>query len=68
MNQNIAAYNTEISNYCSGKTNIRFIDTSSGYIDETGAAKADLFDSQGLHPKDYEQLKENIRKSNIRWA
>ena len=63
MNQNIAAYNTEISNYCSGKTNIRFIDTSSGYIDETGAAKADLFDSQGLHPKDYEQLKENIERA-----
>ncbi len=63
MNQNIAAYNTEISNYCSGKTNIKFIDTSSGYVDETGAAKADLFDSQGLHPKDYEQLKENIERA-----
>ena len=63
MNQNIATYNTEISNYCSGKTNIKFIDTSSGYVDETGAAKADLFDSQGLHPKDYEQLKENIERA-----
>ena len=63
MNQNIAAYNTEISNYCNGKTNIKFIDTSSGYVDETGTAKADLFDSQGLHPKDYEQLKKNIEKA-----
>lgn len=63
MNQNIEAYNAEISNYCAGKTNIRFIDTSSGYVDETGAGKADLFDSQGLHPKDYEQLKENIERA-----
>lgn len=63
MNKNIEEYNNKISNYCSGKTNVRFIDTTTGYVDENGAGKADLFDNAGLHPKNYQTLKNNIERA-----
>lgn len=63
MNENIKAYNDAISSYCSGKTNIKFIDTSEGYVDSSGAGKTELFDSAGLHPTNYQILKDNIEKA-----
>ena len=63
MNENIQAYNDAISSYCSGKVNVKFIDTSEGYVDSSGAAKAELFDGEGLHPTNYQMLKENIEKA-----
>ena len=63
MNQNIKNFNDTISSYCNGKSNVKFIDTSNGYVDESGNGKAELFDTMGLHPLNYEILKENIEKA-----
>ena len=62
MNANIKNFNDEISEYCKGKANLKFIDTSEGYVDSSGAAKAELFDNAGLHPTNYQILKDNIEK------
>lgn len=63
MNENINAYNEEIKAYCSSKSNVEFIDTSEGYVNSNGVGIVDLFDSMGVHPLNYEQLKENIEKA-----
>lgn len=63
MNESIKTYNDAISSYCNGKVNVKFIDTSEGYVDSSGAAKAELFDGEGLHPTNYQMLKENIEKA-----
>lgn len=63
MNQNIENYNNTISSYCNGKENVQFIDTSSGYVGEDGAGIASLFDSEGLHPTNYQMLKDNIENA-----
>ena len=63
MNNNIQAYNNEIQSYCNSKSNVKFIDTSSGYVDSSGAAKAELFDGEGLHPTNYQILKNNIESA-----
>ena len=63
MNDNINKYNEEIKAFCEGKTNVQFIDTSEGYVNSDGTGIVNLFDSEGLHPLDYQQLKENIEKA-----
>lgn len=63
MNSNITQYNETISNYCNGKENVKFIDTSLGYVGDDGAGIADLFDSEGLHPTNYQMLKDNIENA-----
>ncbi len=63
MNEGIKTYNDAISSYCNGKSSVKFIDTSAGYVDSSGAAKAELFDGEGLHPTNYQKLKENIEKA-----
>lgn len=63
MNEGIKTYNDAISSYCNGKSSVKFIDTSVGYVDSSGAAKAELFDGEGLHPTNYQKLKENIEKA-----
>ena len=47
------------------KTNVKFIDTSTGYVNSDGSGIVSLFDNEGLHPLDYQQLKENIEKAII---
>ena len=63
MNDYIDAYNSEIEAFCNGKTNVKFIDTSTGYVNSDGSGIVSLFDNEGLHPLDYQQLKENIEKA-----
>ena len=63
MNQNISKYNSEIESYCSGKAGVKFIDTSAGYVDTSGAGVNNMFANDGLHPTNYEQLKTNIENA-----
>ena len=63
MNANINAYNQAVEAYCNGKNNVKFIDTSTGYVNSDGTGIVNLFDNAGLHPLDYNQLKSNIEKA-----
>lgn len=63
MNNDINSYNEAIKAYCSSKSNVEFIDTSEGYVNSNGTGIVDLFDGEGLHPLNYEQLKSNIEKA-----
>ena len=65
MNQNISAYNSEIESYCSGKAGVKYIDTSAGYVDTSGAGVNNMFANDGLHPTNYEQLKTNIENAIV---
>lgn len=63
MNDYINTYNKEIEAFCNGKTNVKFIDTSTGYVNSDGTGIVNLFDDEGIHPRDYQQLKDNIEKA-----
>lgn len=58
----IDSYNNEIKKYCEKKENVYWIDTSDGYVDETGHLKNS---SDGLHPNDYKTLVTNIKNKII---
>ena len=58
----IDTYNNEIQQYCEEKENVYWIDTSDGYVDETGHLKNS---SDGLHPNDYKTLVSNIKNKII---
>ena len=60
--EQIDSYNNEIQKYCEGKDNVYWIDTSDGYVDETGHLKDS---SDGLHPNDYKTLVTNIKNKII---
>ena len=60
--EQIDSYNNEIQKYCEGKDNVYWIDTSDGYVDETGHLKDS---SDGLHPNDYKTLVTNIKNKIV---
>lgn len=62
LNSLIDTYNEDISEYCSTKNNLTFVDATEGLIGEDGYLNPDYESNDGMHLTDYEPLYENIKK------
>ncbi|MDO5569135.1 MAG: peptidoglycan DD-metalloendopeptidase family protein [bacterium] len=60
FNSQISTFNNEISSYCSSKTNVKFVDTTTGYVGSDGYMNSDA-SGDGLHISDMSTWVENMR-------
>lgn len=60
LNAQIDTFNNEIESYCSNVSKVRFIDTTTGYINSNGVIESSLLQNDGLHLKSYDRWAQNI--------
>lgn len=62
FNATIDNYNNTVKEYCEQFENVYFIDTTDGYVSDSGFLKKEMSESDGLHLKadKYDKLVENI--------
>lgn len=63
LNSKIDNFNNEIRSYCNTIDNVKFIDTTTGYLNGDGSANDSLYQNDGLHLKSYQNLANNIINS-----